>query len=108
MEYYSASQKKEILQYSTTWLQLEGLMRTWKKPDTGQMPPVIWRMEKSHTEAESRMAVARGWAEGQREGISDRVQRLNHARVVSASEFLYTAVRGAVLRQPCVVCLKVC
>lgn len=63
MEYYSAF-KKKILQYATTWMNLEEMMLNQSQrritPDSAYMRFLKY----SHSEAESRMVITRDWEGG--------------------------------------------
>ena len=74
IQYYSAIEKKEILPFATTWMDLEGIMLTETsktKKDKCHINSPIWNLKannqtnnsnnKINSGTEHRLVVARGW-----------------------------------------------
>lgn len=57
--------RNEVVIHATTWMDLENIMLSERKPDTYCMIPFIESVQHGVTlEAESRLLDARGWVEG--------------------------------------------
>ena len=64
MEYYSAMRKKELLQFGTTWMNLEGVMLSeiiQIQKDEHCMISLYVESKKQNSYKQSRVVATRGW-----------------------------------------------